>query len=129
MSDGLREVKWSGKFEGELLVAEYLYGLCGISGQDAEVGDVSEGPGYWAARFDAPILSDSSSLLIEGAGDHGEDLLLTAEETEFLQSHGAILIEDSQGFVSVAWYGPNEQEVLATTWQTMLDEWTEGEEA
>lgn len=101
MSDGLREYG-PGKFSLEIDAAVYDASLEG--GADEEIGDV-ETTGWYG--------------ILRGAIDPPADA--TPEEKAFLAAQaGAIISEDSQGFVSVEYYESETE--LEDAWSDIQDE-------
>lgn len=97
----LRRIDSPGKFEGGLIIDERLYevslnGCCEIAGDD----------------------NGTSATLIDFEGGHGiADDNLTDDERAFLASQaGAILHEDSCGFVHIQYFKSRQQ--LEAAWET-----------
>ena len=96
-----------GKFDLE--VDAYLYDVSLDGGADEEVGSSTEGAG-WYGLMRAPLVHSE-----QRAKEYG----LTDEEVSFLQSKaGAILFEDTQGFVTVEYYDTAEE--LENAWADVL---------
>ena len=109
----LRRADGPGKFEGELLVTELLYTATLDGGPDDEASD--EFAGTWFGRLDGPLVQD---YLADK---------LTDEEREFLSSQaGAILCEDTQGFVSASYY--ETKEALDADWNSIVSDLTPDDE-
>jgi hypothetical protein len=113
----LRRVESPGKFEGGLVIDEAIYDLCNSGMSDASEGDVQEhGHAYELVR--APISLDESD-----APD------LTPDERAYLRSlgGGAILTENSQGFVSVTYY--DTAEAVDAAWDRIVADLTPDDDA
>jgi hypothetical protein len=111
LAEKLRPYPHSGKFEGGLVIDEAIYDLAGHC-SDASEGDVQEhGHAYELIR--API-----NLDVADAPD------LTPDERAYLLSleGGAIISEDSQGFVSVAYYDTTE--AIDAAWDRIVADLT-----
>lgn len=108
-----------GKFEGEAEFVEYLYALS-LDGANEECGGELWGMASYACKLDGPFdLSRFHEIM-------GREP--TAEEAELLTGTvGAILTEDSQGFVHGELYCSAEE--YERSWDEILDEfersWTE----
>ena len=95
-----------GKFDLE--VDAYLYDVSLDGGADEEVGDSTEGAG-WYGLMRAPLVDEAR------AKEYG----LTDEEISFLQSKaGAIIFEDTTGRVTVEYYDTAEE--LENAWSDVL---------
>lgn len=105
-----------GKFEGSGAIGEFLYALSMEWGVDEECGD-SSGPG-WAGLLYGPFPKEEM------------DELDPEEKHALGRSAGAIVFEDSQGFVDVEYEFPN-QAKLYDRWHEVcesLGEYDEDEE-
>lgn len=110
MERKIRVCNEPGKFEGELLIAKPLYQLSLEGGCDEEVGDVAE-LGYWYGMLRGPF--DCIDEVEPGVP-------LTKEEKEYLgRTAGVIIYENTQGFVSVVYYGDAAH--LESDWQEILE--------
>ena len=106
MSD-LTRVNRPGKFEGELAITEFAHQQS-LDGADDEVGDVTE--------------DGEACVLVRGPWRDPQELEvarsaygLSSEDLEQLRhSAGAILTEDSQGFVRGEWHVS--EEALERAW-------------
>jgi hypothetical protein len=106
----LRRYEHPGKFEGGLIIDEYVH-AASLDGGCETVGSDDGGESY--TSVDGP-LSD-----ITPADEHGAPRL-TEGELSFLASQaGAIIYEDSQGFVSVTYYADEESYLIA--WNRLVD--------
>lgn len=82
-----------GKFD--TIIDSYLY----TASLDGLGEDCSDENGTWAGLMLGNLYKAVHTIALEENGT------LTSEEAEFLRSHaGAVLVENSQGFVSVDWY-------------------------
>jgi hypothetical protein len=92
----LRRYEHPGKFEGGLIIDEYVY-AASLDGCGETVGGDDGGESY--TTVDGPLLGDDARLPCRADGE------LSADERAFLASQaGAIIYQDSQGFVSVTYY-------------------------
>ena len=106
----MREYPHPGKFEGGLVIDEYVYQLSLEGGPDEEVGDVSN-VGAWAGLMRAPLYRE----------DDEEFQNLTEDEKAFLREQkGAIISEDGQGFVMVTYY--RDEKELKQDWEDVVNE-------
>lgn len=104
---GIRRHKHLGKYENGLEIDKFLHETVEGHVLD-EAGDVQE-RGMWAG-----LVVTSPALLINMERQHS----LTVDERGFLWDQaGAIITEDSNGFVSVTWYHDGAQ--MAETWSKL----------
>jgi hypothetical protein len=110
----LRPYPHPGKFEGGLMIDEVVYDLS-MDGADDECGSVDE-HGRWYGLVRAPI-----SLSEDEAPD------LTGFERDYLRSlgGGAILTENSQGFVNVEYYETTE--AIEQAWQSCQNDFSDSD--
>ena len=107
-----------GKFSDTL--DEYLYSVAGEGFADDEAGDSSEGIG-WFGLIRGPFASDEHIDNFDASG-------LDAEDRESLRyMNGAIISEDSQGFVSTRVYDASEGDQLDRDWAQILEETSQDE--
>jgi len=99
-----------GKYEGELGVCEALCTLT-LDGCGEECGNVSE-VGWHASLIDGPVSRDE----LEGG-----PILSTHEYSALGDIAGAIVAEDSQGFVSLTLYA--DERKLAREWDELVKVW------
>jgi hypothetical protein len=105
-----------GKFN--TILDSYVYSVSLEGGCDEEEGSVSEcGEWYGIMRNGRTIFRDHDPLL---------ETLNTAEQERLTSSAGVILREDSQGFVTVDYYDPDESLELA--WSQIVDGFHDEEE-
>lgn len=110
----LRPYPHPGKYEGETMLTPWLHALS-MAGCDDESGDV--GMNGWAGIFRGafhadPPFSDWSP---------GDDL--TLDERAYLASVvGAIITEDSQGFVCARFYDAGKAALLEADWAIIAAE-------
>jgi hypothetical protein len=98
MSDGIRRYG-PGKFD--TIVDSYVYDLIN-SGWGAEsCGDVSE-VGFYAESVD--LGDDEAVEAVEKVAKENGDTLTEEEKELILESVGAIMVENDQGFVSIDYY-------------------------
>jgi len=98
-----------GKFS--TVLDSYVYSVSLDGGCDEESGDVSEcGEWYGVMRNGGTIFRDHDPML---------DTLTAEEQEKLTSSAGVILREDSNGFVSVDYYGTAES--LETAWSQIVD--------
>lgn len=94
----LREYDSPGKFEGGLVIDEYVYSIT-LDGADQEAGDISE-MGWWAGLLEGDLVEGVLSAIRDN-----DDPPLLNDERKFLdRAAGAIVEEDDQGFISVTYY-------------------------
>jgi hypothetical protein len=108
----LRPYPHPGKFEGGRVIDEWIYSLS-LNGCDDEAGDCQEF-GKWCGLLKGPFKADGPFRdLAVTDGD------LTDDEVAFLGTRaGAVVTEDSQGFVSVSyWHSPDK---LDAHWQRVV---------
>lgn len=92
-----------GKFEGGYVIDESVYELM-LDGPDEEVGDVF-GKGMWYSLLESLDGLDTSDF--------------TEDEKEFIAEQvGAIISEDSQGFVTVEYFDSHKE--LEKAWREIL---------
>lgn len=103
----LRKQTRPGKFEGALIINEYVYELS-LVGCDDEHTD----GGSWWGLFKGSINVCATARL---------DMDMTPEEVQYLESTiaGAIVREDSNGFVDVYYYTQHEN--LMSVWAGVLE--------
>lgn len=108
-----------GKFEGELRVAQLLYGM----DTDGETGSV-DGPGWFGLLY-SPLFSSPAEA--RAAGTEAE-MRLTKDEVRLLttKTGGVIVHEDSQGFFSVEWFASKKD--LHNAWADIESDTEEFEE-
>ncbi len=93
----LRRYPHLGKFEGGYLIDQYIYEMAGEAGH--YIGDIETTGLATPMKFDPLLVSDVEEA-IKKDGDY-----LRKEEREFLLGMaGAIVIEDSQGFVDIDYF-------------------------
>lgn len=102
MDAKLSMVKGPGKFEGELLVAEYVYEL------DAD-DELSNHAGDWSGRYDGLV----GDALVE------MDWLTAADRKFLRETFGAILRKDGFGFITATWVDTEAEMSLA--WAAEID--------
>ena len=85
-----------GKFD--TIVDGYVYSTS-LDGVDEEAGSSSEAPGLWAGLLRGDMLES-----VEAAARENKDALTEDERDLLRQSVGAIMTEDTQGFVHVEYY-------------------------
>jgi hypothetical protein len=96
----LRRYPYAGKFEGGLIIDEYVH-AASLDGCGETVGSDDGGESY--TSVDGPLLRGDTRLPNRADGE------LSADERSFLAiQSGAIIYEDSQGFVSVTYYDDKE---------------------
>jgi hypothetical protein len=106
----LRPYPHPGKFEGGLLIDEHVY-AASLHGCGETVGGDDGGESY--TSVDGPLTD------IRPTDEHGTPLL-NDHEISFLASQaGAIIYEDSQGFVFVTYYEDEESYLVA--WNRLVD--------
>jgi hypothetical protein len=114
-----------GKYEGEAVAAEVLHHLIGEWG-DQGIGDVTEMG--WYATPAQDFTQDVLDRWREQADEY--DGPPTAADVRFVKRYKyAIVVEDSQGFVTVRWFANKrefEQEVRA--YEREAEEWYAGQE-
>lgn len=92
-----------GKFEGGYVIDEVVYELS-LDGADEEVGDVIE-EGVWYGLLESLDGLDTSGF--------------TEDEKKFIAEQvGAIIREDSQGFVTVEYFDSHKE--LKKAWREIL---------
>lgn len=108
MTYNLRPYPYPGKFEGGLVIDEYVYSLSVGGSVDEEAGDISE-YGLWAGLMYGSLLDEHSA----------DEFKLSNDEREFLKTRaGAIITEDDLGFVTVKYFeGPTE---LEEAWEELF---------
>lgn len=99
---------YPGKFEGEPRITPILWSLS-LDGSDT-VGDSAEGWSY--TLIEAPITPEELS---SAAREYGVEELTPEEMCFPLDIEGAILAEDSQGFVTAHYY--TDREELMSQWE------------
>jgi len=113
-------VRRYGQPGGDNILAPYAYELL-MYGPDEESGDVQST--LWAGLLRGPLFREGDKT------EFGYSEVLTDDEKAFLaNASGAIVTENSQGFVSVAWYGPEEAEKLASDWAVTVEDAEPAEE-
>ena len=101
---------------GNDAIAAYLYDLAGNGMTDEEAGNVQE-TGIWYGLLPGPILDRESGDTFELTEPHG----LTFEDVyRLFTCAGAIVQEDSQGFVSADLYGTDT--ALRAAWDDILSD-------
>lgn len=114
MASGLRRAR-VGKFGGGLLIDSFI----GAGDFDEEIGESEFDSFYGILR------GDLVEIARQGAQDEGETLTLAEEK--FLKSQaGAIVNENSQGFVDVSYYADDEE--LEEAWDEAVETVNEMEE-
>jgi hypothetical protein len=107
----LRRYEHPGKFEGGLIIDEYVY-AASLDGCGETVGSDDGGESY--TSIDGPLLRDDTRLPNPADGE------LSADERTFLASQaGAIIYEGPQGFVYVTYYDDEESYLIA--WNRLVD--------
>jgi len=96
--DGLRRARL-GKFEGGLLINQYVYDLT-LEGWGDSEGDVSE----IGVVYDALELGPEALQRIEEIAKEDRDELTDEKRDLIKNSYGAILEEGEQGFVGVEYF-------------------------
>lgn len=111
----MKTISSPGKFEGQLAVAPalYDYAMCGV---DDECGDI-DSFGFYAWRINGIEAKDFCPVARENHGLTDEDC------QEASKWYGAILIEDSQGFVSL--YPFKTKRVMDGHWKVLIKRTTE----
>jgi hypothetical protein len=100
----LRRYEHPGKFEGGLIIDEYVY-AASLDGCGETVGDDEGGESY--TSVDAPLLTETD-------GDP-----FTPEELAFLANQaGAIVHESSDGFVGVTYF--DDKDAYEDTWARLV---------
>lgn len=113
---GLRRYAHPGKFEGELHIAQYVWGLT-MEGWGEGAGDVSE-IGFYATAVG--LGGDEAVEAVERLAKEDGDVL-TAEERKLIkESAGAIVRESDQGFVSVKFH--DKEKDFDKAWKEIEDE-------
>jgi hypothetical protein len=118
----LRRNEGPGKFEGGLVIDEVVYDLS-LCGCDDECGDVQTTG--WFGRLDGPFRSDGpfADISATAVAEHA----LTSDELSYLAGvAGAIISEDSNGFVSVAYF--DDAEELSRVWDRIVAECDESDD-
>jgi hypothetical protein len=110
--EGLRRYPHPGKYEGGLLIDEYVDQLS-KSGMDDEVGEADTTG--WYGLFKGLDVRD-----LEGFARESGEPLTREEKILIRRSAGVIIHENSQGFVEVIWYDSKTE--LMETWDKIADE-------
>ncbi len=121
---GLRRARL-GKFEGGLFINQYVYDLT-LEGWGDGTGDVSEIGVYYSSVE----LGPEALKRVEEIVDEEGDKLTPEERALIIDSYGAIVSENDQGFVSVDYY--EDQESFEDDWKRIekeIDEIYEGQES
>jgi hypothetical protein len=117
MSKGIRRYG-PGKYN--TILDSYIHSMVleGMGGESC--GDVSE-VGFAADQIelgDEEALKEVERIAAENSGD-----MLTQEEKDMvLDSYGAILVENEQGFVTVDYYDDEKEEELDKDWEEIEDD-------
>jgi hypothetical protein len=109
---GIRRYPHPGKYEGGLIIDTYV----DSGSYDEDIGE-SDTTGFYGL-----LRGISVDEIWKEAKADGEEL--TKEEVEFLESQaGAIIYEDSQGFITVSYY--DDESELNESWNQIVDEISE----
>ena len=112
-----------GKFN--TILDSIIYSMIGEGMGSESCGDVSE-VGFSA---DSIELGDEEALKeVERIAAENNDTLTQEEKDMVLDSYGAILVENEQGFVSVDYYDDEEEEELDKDWDEIVDDASGDEE-
>jgi len=122
MSKGIRRYG-PGKYN--TILDSYIHSMVLEGMGDQTCGDVSE-VGFSA---DSIELGDEEALKeVERIAAENNDTLTQEEKDMVLDSYGAILVENEQGFVSVDYYDDEEEEELDKDWDEIVDDASGDEE-
>ncbi len=115
MTDDIRRAG-PGKFEGGTIVDSLLHVLS-LDGVDDEIGEADTTGWFGLVTWES---GEVVTLLNEVAEEEGEEPLNEAEVREYSPTVGAVIGENSQGFVSVKWY--DDKETLRQEWDAVVEE-------
>lgn len=116
MSKGIRRYG-PGKYN--TILDSYIHAMVLEGMGDQSCGDVSE-VGFAA---DSIELGDEEALKeVERIAAEENDTLTQEEKDMVLDSYGAILVENEQGFVSVDYYDDEKEEELDKDWDEVVDD-------
>lgn len=119
---GLRRYPDPGKYEGGLVIDEYLHRVS-LNGSDEELGESEDFGWYGLFKVEKGDLAQDIAEVMEEDKEK-----LTKEEESFLRNVvGAIICENSQGFVDVTWF--TNKRTRDEAWKKLEEDYEEFQEA